>query len=63
MADTGVDALVVVLFCWNEFGYDRFHQRAADVFRVVLKHTKFDFEGNRYTDRLPASGVHLVDRM
>jgi putative ABC transport system permease protein len=44
--------LVIILFCWNEFRFDRFHQDPNSVFRVIIKNEEFNFEGNRYSDRI-----------
>lgn len=44
----------IILFAFNEFGYDRFHQNANSIFRIVQRNNREDFSGNRLSSKIPA---------
>ncbi len=46
-------SILILLFSLNEFGYDRFHDDAGSVFRVLQRNTSESFSGNRLSNRIP----------
>lgn len=46
---------LIILFAFNEFGYDRFHQDANSIFRIVQRNNREDFSGNRLSSKIPAA--------
>ena len=44
---------LIILFSLNEFGYDRFHQNAGLVFRVLQRNNDENFSGNRLSNKIP----------
>jgi putative ABC transport system permease protein len=50
-------AMVITLFAFNEFGYDRFHSNADSVFRILRRNNSEDFSGNRNSNRIPETVV------
>ena len=45
---------LVTLFSINEFGYDRFHREANQVFRILQRNDNPAYEWNRLSARIPA---------
>ena len=45
-------AIVISLFVFNEFGYDKFHSNSDSVFRVLQKNNNDGFIGNRYSNQI-----------
>jgi len=48
---------LIILFAINEFGYDRFHKDYHSVFRILQKNNKEDYNGNRLSNRIPATTI------
>jgi len=46
---------LIILFSFNEFGYDRFHKDSKSVFRVLQRNNREDFSGNRLSVQIPTS--------
>lgn len=46
---------LIILFSFNEFGYDRFHKDSKAIFRVVQRNNREDFSGNRLSVKVPLS--------
>lgn len=46
---------LIILFSFNEFGYDRFHKDSKSVFRVLQRNNREDFSGNRLSVKVPIS--------
>lgn len=49
---------LVTLFSINEFGYDRFHEEADQVFRILQRNDDPAYEWNRLSARVPAAEVN-----
>ncbi len=45
--------LLIALFSINEFGYDRFHPDAQNIFRVIQRNNKEAYSGNRLSSKIP----------
>ncbi|HEY0654340.1 MAG TPA: FtsX-like permease family protein [Chryseosolibacter sp.] len=45
-------AIAIAVFSLNEFGYDRFHANAHDVFRVIRKNLDANYTGNRLSSKI-----------
>ncbi|HET6543630.1 MAG TPA: hypothetical protein VFG46_24265, partial [Chryseolinea sp.] len=50
-------AIVIALFAFNEFGYDRFHNNSDLAFRILRRNDSEDFSGNRNSNRIPGNVV------
>jgi len=50
-------AIVITLFVVNEFGYDRFHNNADSVFRILQRNNSEEFSGNRNSNQIPENVV------
>ncbi|MBK7651764.1 MAG: hypothetical protein IPJ20_14980 [Flammeovirgaceae bacterium] len=46
---------LIILFSFNEFGYDRFHKDSKSIFRVLQRNNREDFSGNRLSVKIPLS--------
>ncbi len=44
---------LIIIFSINEFGYDRFHQDYASIFRVLQRTNSESYNGNRLSNRIP----------
>src|SRR5688572_28736149 len=44
---------LIVLFALNEFGFDKFHSKAANIFRVLHHNTSEVYDRNRLSNRIP----------
>lgn len=53
----------IILFAFNEFGYDRFHQNANSIFRIVQRNNREDFSGNRLSSKIPAEVFSNVSKL
>lgn len=61
-------SIIIVLFSLNEFSFDRFHQQANAVVRVLQRNESETFTGNRLTISIPYNvymrlHFHLKDSM
>jgi putative ABC transport system permease protein len=45
-------AIVISLFVFNEFGYDKFHDNSDSAFRILQKNISDGFIGNRYSNQI-----------
>lgn len=54
---------LIILFAFNEFGYDRFHQNANSIFRIVQRNNREDFSGNRLSSKIPAGVFSNVSKL
>ncbi|HEY0743463.1 MAG TPA: ABC transporter permease, partial [Chryseosolibacter sp.] len=54
---------LVILFSLHEFGYDRFHEDAANVFRTVKRNNAETFNGNRYSNKISRDQFHRFDSL
>jgi putative ABC transport system permease protein len=48
-------SILIALFSINEFGYDRFHHEAQNVFRILQRNNQEDFSGNRLSVKIPTN--------
>ena len=48
-------SLLITSFSFHEFGYDRFHPDAQNVFRVLQRNTHEAYSGNRLSSKIPFS--------
>jgi putative ABC transport system permease protein len=46
---------LIILFSFNEFGYDHFHKDSKSIFRVLQRNNREDFSGNRLSVKIPPS--------
>jgi putative ABC transport system permease protein len=53
---------LIILFAFNEFGYDRFHQDADAIFRIVQRNNREDFSGNRLSSKIPATVFSKISK-
>ncbi|MGC1242775.1 MAG: ABC transporter permease [Chryseosolibacter sp.] len=53
-------SFLVILFCLNEFGYDRFHKDPDTLFRILRRNTDEEYSGNRLSTKIPAEVVHQL---
>ncbi len=53
---------LIILFAFNEFGYDRFHQDANSIFRIIQRNNREDFSGNRLSSKIPATVFSKVSK-
>ena len=53
---------LIAVFALNEFGYDRFHEDAGNVFRVLQKNTDEHYSGNRLSAKIPGNIVERLRR-
>jgi putative ABC transport system permease protein len=49
---------LVTLFSINEFGYDRFHTKANQIFRILQRNDDPAYEWNRLSAKIPASAFN-----
>lgn len=54
---------LIILFAFNEFGYDRFHQDANSIFRIIQRNNREDFSGNRLSSKIPAGVFSSVSKL
>ncbi|MCB0491637.1 MAG: ABC transporter permease [Cyclobacteriaceae bacterium] len=47
-------SILITLFSLNEFGFDRFHKSAGEIFRVLQKNTDEKYSGNRLSVKIPS---------
>ncbi len=43
---------LILVFCINEFGYDKFHHEHNSIFRVLQRNNSDDFIGNRFSNKV-----------
>ncbi len=53
---------LIILFAFNEFGYDRFHHDANSIFRIVQRNNREDFSGNRLSSKIPAAVFSKISK-
>ena len=53
-------AIVISLFVFNEFGYDKFHSNSDSAFRVLEKNNSDGFIGNRYSNQIHTRFVNSL---
>lgn len=53
-------SIAIILFSLHEFGYDRFHNNADEVFRVIQKNVDEKYTGNRLSAKIPAGIVDAL---
>jgi putative ABC transport system permease protein len=55
-------SIAISLFSINEFGYDRFHKDAGQVFRILQKNLDQNYSGNRWSSKIDNDFVNTVAR-
>jgi putative ABC transport system permease protein len=48
-------SVLISLFSFNEFGYDRFHYKSEEIFRVIQRNNQDNHSGNRLSTKIPWS--------
>ncbi|HEU5291321.1 MAG TPA: FtsX-like permease family protein [Cyclobacteriaceae bacterium] len=53
-------SVLIILFSLNEFGFDRFHKDASNVFRVLRKNTDEQYSGNRLSAKISQKAFNRI---
>lgn len=62
LATAFASSVLIILFSLHEFGFDRFHTHAEQVFRVTQKDLTPDYSGNRLSVKIPETIVDALKR-
>lgn len=60
LATAFASSVLIILFSLHEFGFDRFHTKAGNVFRVTQKNLTPDYSGNRLSVKIPEN---IIDHL